>query len=149
MQVVQTYGRTVTSRRDDSGAAAVEFALVLPILLTLVFGIVNFGIVFGQTLALNSAAREAARQGAVPGQTCAEVVGIGKASATSIAMTGTAVTATVTPCPGGDVCLGSTAGQAVAVTLRYTHAWPVPFLVPGVPSTYSITGHGEFRCEYS
>jgi Flp pilus assembly protein TadG len=139
----------VVSRKDDAGAAAVEFALVLPLLLTLVLGIINFGIVFGQTLALNSAAREAARQGAVPGQSCAEVGSIAQASATSIAMTGTAVAATVTPCPAGDVCLGSTPGQAVAVTLSYRHAWPVPFLVPGVPSTYSISGHGEFRCEYS
>ncbi|WP_188783048.1 TadE/TadG family type IV pilus assembly protein [Nocardioides phosphati] len=135
--------------RNEEGAAAVELALVLPILVTLLFAITDFAIVFGQTLALNSAAREAARQGAVPGQTCAEVTAIGKASATSIAMTGAAVTATVTPCPAGDVCLGSTPGQAVAVTLRYTHTWPIPLLVPGVPSTYSISGHGEFRCEYS
>ena len=77
------------------------------------------------------------------------MVDIGRASATSLAMTGSAVTATVTPCPAGDVCLGSTPGQAVAVTLNYRHAWPVPFLVPGVPSTYAISGHGEFRCEYS
>lgn len=151
LHVVQTYGRTVARRRggNEEGSAAIEFALVLPLLVTLVLGIANFAIVFGQSLALNNAAREAARQGSVPGQTCAEVAGIGKASATSIAMTGTAVTATVTPCPGGDVCLGSTPGQAVTVTLDYTHAWPLPFPVPGVPATYSISGHGEFRCEYS
>jgi Flp pilus assembly protein TadG len=139
----------VAPRRDDAGSAAVEFALVLPLLLTLVLGIVNLALVFGQTLALNNAAREAARQGSVPGQTCAEVAAIARSSASALAMTGTAVTATVTPCPAGDVCTGSTPGQAVVVNLAYRHAWPVPFLVPGVPSTYSISGHGEFRCEYS
>lgn len=149
LQVVQTYGRTVARPREEEGAAAVEFALVLPLLVTLLLGIVNFAIVFGQSLALNNAAREAARQGSVPGQTCAEVAAIGKASATAIAMAGSAVTATVTPCPAGEVCLGSTPGQAVVVTLDYTHAWPVPFLLPGLPATYSISGHGEFRCEYS
>lgn len=149
LQVVQTYGRTVTRPREETGAAAVEFALVLPLLVTLLLGIVNFAIVFGQSLALNNAAREAARQGSVPGQTCAEVGAISKVSATAIAMKGSAVTATVTPCPGGDVCLGSTPGQAVTVTLTYTHAWPVPLPVPGIPKTYAISGHGEFRCEYS
>ncbi len=147
--MVQTYGRNVRWEREERGSAAVEFALVLPLLLTLVLGIVNFAIVFGQSLALNNAAREAARQGSVPGQTCAEVVALGKASASAIAMKGTAVAATVTPCPAGDVCLGSTPGQAVTVTLNDTHAWPVPFPVPGVPATYAISGHGEFRCEYS
>ncbi|TCJ23710.1 TadE/TadG family type IV pilus assembly protein [Nocardioides jejuensis] len=135
--------------RDESGAAAVEFALVLPLLLTIVFAIIDFGIVFGQTLALNNAAREAARQGAVPGLTCAQVKDTGRASATSIGMSGASVTPTVTPCPAGGVCAGSTPGQAVTVGLTYTHEWPVPFFLPGVPSTYTISGHGEFRCEYS
>lgn len=135
--------------KDERGAAAVEFALVLPLLLTIVFGIINFGIVFGQTLALSSAAREAARQGAVPGQTCTEVAAIGRTSATAIGMAGAVVTPTVTPCPGGEVCAGSTPGQAVAVHLTYRAEWPVPFLVPGVPDRYTISGHGEFRCEYS
>src|SRR5690242_4101343 len=128
----------VAPRRDDQGAAAVEFALVLPVFVLLVLGIINLAITFGQSLALNNAAREAARQAVVPGQTCAEVKAIAQASATSIAMTGATVATTVTPCPGGDVCLGSTPGQAVSVTLRYTHAWTVPFPVPGVPSTYTI-----------
>lgn len=136
-------------RREESGAAAVEFALVLPLLLTLTFAIIDFGIVFGQTLALNNAAREAARQGAVPGLTCAQVKATGRTSATAIGMAGADVAPTVTPCPSGGACTGSTPGQAITVTLTYSHAWPVPILVPGVPSTYTISGHGEFRCEYS
>lgn len=135
--------------REESGAAAVEFALVLPMLLMLVFGIINVGIAFGQTLALNSAAREAARQAAVPGQTCAEVGALGTAAARSLAMQPAEVTPSVTPCPAGDVCTGSAPGSAVKVTLSYTGTWAVPFLIPGIPATYSLAGHGEFRCEYS
>ncbi|MDO7869298.1 TadE/TadG family type IV pilus assembly protein [Nocardioides jiangxiensis] len=135
--------------REEEGAAAVEFALVLPLLLTLVFALIDFGVLFGQTLALNNAAREAARQGAVPGLTCAQVKATGQSSATSIGMTGSAVTPTVSPCPSGEVCSGSVPGQALTVTLTYTHQWLVPIPVPGVPSTYTIRGHGEFRCEYS
>jgi len=43
----------------------VEFALVLPILLTLVFGIIDFGWIFGNQLIANNACREAARYTAV------------------------------------------------------------------------------------
>ena len=51
--------------RDDSGAAALEFALVVPVLLLLVFGIIDYGIFFSDTLAVRSGVREAARTGVV------------------------------------------------------------------------------------
>jgi Flp pilus assembly protein TadG len=51
--------------RTDSGAAAVEFAIVVPVLLLLVFGIITFGIIFSQQLTLNNAAREGARKAIV------------------------------------------------------------------------------------
>jgi Flp pilus assembly protein TadG len=49
----------------DRGAAALEFALVVPILLVLVFGIMDFGIFFADSLAVQSAVREGARQAVV------------------------------------------------------------------------------------
>ena len=49
----------------DRGAAMVEFALVLPILLLLTLGIINFGYLFGQQLSLNQAVREGARAAVV------------------------------------------------------------------------------------
>ncbi|MBT2500744.1 pilus assembly protein [Agromyces sp. ISL-38] len=52
-------------RGDDRGAAAVEFALVLPLLLVLVLGILEFGRVFNIQIALSNAAREGARYMAV------------------------------------------------------------------------------------
>lgn len=55
--------------RDDRqrGAAAVEFALIVPLLLSLVLGVVDFGIAFGQNISIQGAAREAARQGVTQG----------------------------------------------------------------------------------
>ena len=47
--------------RDERGAAAVEFALVLPILILLVFGIIEFGFVFNRWLTVTHAAREGVR----------------------------------------------------------------------------------------
>ncbi|MGV8846220.1 TadE/TadG family type IV pilus assembly protein [Tessaracoccus sp.] len=49
------------------GATAVEFALVLPLLLTMVFGVIDFGIFFGNTISLQSSAREGAREGVLLG----------------------------------------------------------------------------------
>lgn len=54
-----------TIRRSNRGVAAVEFALVLPLLLALLFGIIEFGFLFKDQLALLQAAREGARVAAV------------------------------------------------------------------------------------
>jgi len=48
-------------RRNDAGAAAVEFALVSIILIMLIVGIVQFGFVFNQWLQVEHAAREGVR----------------------------------------------------------------------------------------
>lgn len=50
---------------SDRGAAAVEFALVLPMLLVLVLGITQFGLTFTQWLQMEHAAREGARWGSL------------------------------------------------------------------------------------
>lgn len=53
------------SSKRDQGAAMVEFALVLPILLMLVFGIIDFSLYFYNDLELSHAARDAARRASV------------------------------------------------------------------------------------
>jgi Flp pilus assembly protein TadG len=59
----------VTSRRGVGvrrrGAATVEFALVLPLLLGLLFGIIEFGLLFKDQLSIQQAAREGVRTAAV------------------------------------------------------------------------------------
>lgn len=51
--------------RRDRGAVAVEFALVLPVLLALVFGLIQYGLYFWSMQGGSSATREAARRAAV------------------------------------------------------------------------------------
>jgi Flp pilus assembly protein TadG len=57
-------------RRGDDGAAAVEFALVSVLLLTLLFGIVQYGYYFFQSQSATSSAREGARLAAVGYSDC-------------------------------------------------------------------------------
>lgn len=54
-----------TGRRAwrERGAAAVEFALVLPVFLTVVFGVIEYGFVFYQQFNLAGAVRDGLRQG--------------------------------------------------------------------------------------
>ncbi len=51
--------------RADRGAAAVEFALIMPILLLLVFGIISYGYMLSFRQAISQAAAEGARAAAV------------------------------------------------------------------------------------
>ncbi|MGD9798357.1 MAG: TadE/TadG family type IV pilus assembly protein, partial [Acidimicrobiia bacterium] len=54
--------RSIRNRtRDEDGAAAVEFALILPVLVLLVFGIIEFGMAFKSSLTVTSATRSGAR----------------------------------------------------------------------------------------
>lgn len=56
-------------RFGDGGAAAVEFALILPVLLSVVFGILEYGWIFYQQFNLASAVRNGLRQGVTISQT--------------------------------------------------------------------------------
>jgi len=56
-------------KRTESGAALVEFALLLPVFMMLVLGMFSGGIVYNQKLDLTHATREAARYGAATSQT--------------------------------------------------------------------------------
>ncbi len=107
--------RAVWERRGqrDRGVAAVEFALVLPVLLVVLFGIVVAGLVYVDHLQLQSAARDGARAGALaPGSACStaldRVASVGD-GATSCQETST--------CPGADSALTLQLARQVSIPL--------------------------------
>lgn len=66
----------MNSRRyltDNRGQAMVETALILPVILLILFAILEFGMVLNQYLVLTAAAREGARTAAVSDDTAARV----------------------------------------------------------------------------
>ena len=54
-------------RRRDAGASAVEMAIVLPVLVLLAFGIIDFGRMLNAQIQLSQAAREGVRLAALAG----------------------------------------------------------------------------------
>jgi Flp pilus assembly protein TadG len=68
--------------RQERGTAAVEFALVLPLLLLIVFGTIDFGIAFANFEGVRGGTREAARLGVVDDLTSAPSCNINGATVT-------------------------------------------------------------------
>jgi hypothetical protein len=126
---------------SERGAGIVEFALILPLLMMLVFGVVQFGLLFNRQQALHASAREGARLAALPSATLAEISQRSLDALDGIPMDGTptvTITPSVThPC---EARLGDTV--LVVVTVPTTIETPVW----GTESKI-LTGRGEFRCE--
>src|SRR3954449_1910837 len=95
----------------DRGATAVEFALLLPLLLLIVFGVVDFGRALNAKITLTQAAREGAGLAAV-GKSNADVTS--RAQAASTGLTGVTVAVNAT-CPAN-----STPGTDASVSTTYT-----------------------------
>ena len=116
---------------SERGAAAVEFALVLPILLTLVLGTIEFGRAYNVQISLTHAARETARSMAITGAWTSAVTK-GKAAAPSLVpadMLFTALPATCSP------------GNMIQVTIKY----PLNTLT-GINPDMTLTGKAAMRC---
>jgi Flp pilus assembly protein TadG len=132
---------------------AVEFALVVPILVVLFFGIVNVGIVLAQQLSLSNSARQAARFAVVDveGRACGDIELEARGAAETIGMApgdpAYALSGATGPCERP--CAGATGTTDLTVTLTYRSEFVVPLPIPGVPSGVDIDGEGVFRCEYS
>ncbi len=94
-------------RRED-GQAITEFALILPVLVALLLGIIQFGIVFNNYLTITDAARAGARKAAVSrfiGDNGASAKTTAQNSAQQLDQTALKVTVTSTDwnVPGSDV----------------------------------------------
>jgi Flp pilus assembly protein TadG len=134
-------------RRDSRGAAAIELALVLPLLLLLVCGIVDFGRMLNIQITLSGAAREGARWEALRLPT---TTGISVASRVGSAAPGVSpapTTSLLSTCPSG---AAATQNASVTATSTYTPLTPLGALSGlfggAIPSTFTITGRGVMRC---
>jgi Flp pilus assembly protein TadG len=88
----------VSEHRREHGAAAVEMAIVLPLLLVLVFGIVDFGRLLFAEVMVTGAAREGARMVAM-GYSTADATTRIQAASPGLGFAGGLATPTYTTCP--------------------------------------------------
>lgn len=110
-------------RRSRSGAAAVEFALVLPLFLLLLFGIMQFGTVMFLHNNMVNAAREAARRMSVAelDKPQAEAYARNYLAAWNVEFE---VTATPPAAPNGEVSVVITVLAADAALVNFPISWP-------------------------
>jgi Flp pilus assembly protein TadG len=130
---------------NERGAVAAEFAILLPVLLMILFGIIEFGmIMYGRELVTN-AAREGARAGIVQGppkRTGGEIIAIANNF-----LTGTGVNpADVTFTSAGE---GLTNPNTLTVTATYNYNFLVPVIpvLVGIPNPLVITTQVVMRHE--
>lgn len=127
-------------RRGQDGAAAVEFALLLPLLVLLLFGFIQFGIAFNTKIQATNAAREGARMAVVGIDNWANVGG------------GVSFWQAVQQDAGlGDIdnCVLSTddvVGGTLTVTFDYPLDLAIPFM-PNPPSWQTGTATATMRIE--
>ncbi len=123
--------------RSERGASAVEFALIVPVLVLLVLGIVEFGRGFQVQGTLSAAAREGVRLMALQNDPVAARAAV-RSVASSLDPTITDAQIVITPasCPQGT---GST-----LVRLRIDY--DMPFLTGFFGASVDLTGTGVMRC---
>jgi Flp pilus assembly protein TadG len=134
----------VRNTERDRGAAAVEMALILPLLLLIVFGLIDFGRLFYSQITITSAAREGARVSALgrPGSVPTVVA----TAATPLSGVNGAVTVGCPATVTGDV--------STTVVASYTFHFITPVgaiarLFTGgstVGGDIAMTGKGVMRC---
>jgi Flp pilus assembly protein TadG len=127
----------------DRGATAVEFALLLPLLLLIVLGIVDFGRMLNAQVTLTQAAREGARlvalgQPNVPGRT--------QAAATGLSPVGVSIQSA---CPVG---AGPGSNGVVQTTYTFQFTPGLGYLVSffggaGLSGQTTLSAQGVMPCE--
>ncbi len=131
----------------DRGAAAVEFALMLPLLLLIIFGVIDFGRALNAQITITQAAREGARLDAL-GQSNAAVVSRTQTAATGLSLPAADVTETQVCAAGA----GATADAQVTVTYSFSFITPVGAIAgliggSGFGSPITLTAQGVMPCE--
>ena len=109
----------------------VEFAIIAPLLLLLVFGIIEFGRAYNAQNTLTHAAREGVREYAI---TQDPIAGEATAKAAATSLDSTLITATLSACDPG---------QPASVTLEYPFQLRIAFF----PVTnFTMQSQGVMRC---
>lgn len=118
-----------------------EAALVLPVLIIVLFAIVEFGLALNRAQSLEAAAREGARLASIQTTTAGDITNRVNSTLSGISLNSGPTTAVnpnvASPCAGRE-------GQSVTVTVTGTYNVTVPLV-----NTWALnlSGTAVFRCE--
>lgn len=122
--------------RQQKGQSLVEFALLLPILVIIVFSAVEFGRLWMTMNVLTGAAREGARIASVTAPNAALVQNAANSVLSAVNISGATVTV-----------VGPDAANAVTVTVRINYSVLTGTIVPGLTGTFQLTRSASMRWE--
>lgn len=143
---------TKTFHRNSRGAAAVEFAIVLPVLLLLVMGIIEFGLLMKDYLAVSHASREGARYAAVlpyDSSFMSNVRARVKDASGGITLEDSDITVCYYKQPSGTPSTDFSnvaSGDEVEVTTTYAHSFVTGY-IPSMVGTKILVGRTAMRRE--
>lgn len=131
------------ARGRESGAATVEFALLLPVLLLILFGVIEFGRGFNMQLSMSHGAREGARALALNSPVDPETV------TRDAAFPVTGLNVTTVGCPAA--VTATTPPAQVTVTRVYDFITPLGAVMNmvgggGAPTAPTLEARGVMRC---
>lgn len=125
-----------------------EFALILPVLIVMIFGMVDMGMAINAQAIVSNAAREGARAASFNGANTTATTNVVKSAAKSLI--GTAPTITITCQTVGTTttiaCSSAAPGDSVLVKLVYTYKWLTPGVL-GLPGQSNIVATSQMRIE--
>lgn len=124
--------------RDHRGTAAVEFALVLPLVLTITLALLQVGLLVRDRLLVESAARAGARVAAVQADPGAVRVAVTDAAST---LDAAAI--------GVDIVRAGTRGDPVTVSVAYTSTVRVPLVAWLFGDRVSMAADATDRQEFT
>ena len=122
----------------DRGAAAVELALILPVLLLLIGGVVDFGRAFFAQIIITNAAAEGARAGVVRADPVVRANAAGALAPGWVnppTVVGNCTTTATTP-----------ASPSISVTTSATFSYFFLNAIPGVTSPTTLRSTATMRC---
>lgn len=123
-------------RWSERGAAAVEFALIAPAVLTLAVGIMEFSRVFNTQAVLSAAAREGVRTMALSSSPSAARTSA-KNAATNLGLTDGQIAVTPSTC---------TTAETQDATAKVTITYNFVFVTGMFGSGLTLSGVGAMRC---
>lgn len=125
--------------KDQRGQSLVEFALVLPILLLLIAGIIDFGRVSYTYMNVNLTTQETVRQAGI-GKKDAEIIQFAKNHFKS--SDSSSLQIDINPKEAN-----RESGKYVTVTLQYPVTYITPLLSKVLPSPYTVSANSTVRVE--